>query len=338
MKRAEDTTNTYMALNPEIPVIYPPVKGKLHVPTNDDPETGILESIKDHGKPVVAAGGHTAIELSSLRPHHPNGSEVLWIVEQADTDILPWSDESWINFSHNSHFLLSLENHIKSIREKEPGKHAYFFIGFVPADKTFEDVPVYPRGLQSQKRAHIHITDPITTDTPHDRLLDLSRGRDALGLALLLNEAGEHSIRHYEPRMAWYGEKFLFHQPVKIEGNEIVSHTMFGFNSLEEALNQSLVLLEEVKPDWIEHAKKIPTESLAQPIDGVVLRYKQTAVPCVIFILPTEEDRRLGRVKNDYPVWTMPFAVSNVQFILSEGGVIFDHSANASQGNPVLPK
>ncbi len=327
-----------MAFNPEIPVIRPPIHGDLHIPTTGDLEGGILESITLRGNELLRVDNHAAVQLSSLRPHHPDGSDVLWIVERSGETITSWDDQAWQRLAQNSQFLTSIEKLVSKIRESDPKKHVYFFMGFVSSDQHFDGIPVYPRGLQSQKRAHMHITDPITIKTPYERLLDVSHGSDARQMAIALNNAAEFSIQYFQSRMTDYGEKFTFHHPLGINEKTPNDHTMFGFHSLQEALVKSLALIDAVLPDWISHAEKLVQAQLPQPVDGVTLRYKQTAVPSIDFIFPSAENRRLGQVENDYPVWTMPFSVINAQYVLTEGGVVFDHSASVSQGNPSRPK
>lgn len=318
--------------SPEIRVINIATRGPLHVPTAGDLESGIIESIKRDGIPLFRGEEFTAMQLASVRPHAPEGSTVLWITRQSKSgNPAPWTDASWDELSHSSSFLAKTERHVRELRRREPKKRVYFFIGFA-APQTTLDQSVYPHGLQSQRRGHLHVVNPIDKGTPYDRLLDGTREKDAALASWFTNQAGEISIAYFLNRLKAYGSRFEYNQPVGLSNTSRLPRTMFGFDNLEQALQSSLALQASVSADWIPHAKIVATTPADLTLFSQATEHpKQTAVPSIAIIFPTLEDRRNGETDNRQPVWSMPFSVTSAQSALSDGGVVFDYHKQESK-------
>jgi hypothetical protein len=98
-----------------------------------------------------------------------------------------------------------------------------------------------------------------------------------------------------------------------------VNRTLFGFNSLEEAMEKSIELQKRISPIWTDYIMELAKKNTS--FDGKILPLVQSLVPNVGIIIPSELDRKNGKVENDFPVWVMPFGTGGAQ-ILVPGGVI----------------
>lgn len=314
--------------SPKLRVINTHINDELHRPTEDNPEGGIIQAITTEGITLFQADEHVAVEVNSRRPHHPEGSKVVWITKQSQNGcIAAWSEDSWDEVADNKVFLAKTEFYVQKVRRNLPAQRYYFFIGFRPPEKDFSRFPVYPYALQSQNRGHGHLVKPITPHTPHDRLLNEQFDYDPILAALFLNIAGEASIQYYKDPMEGVGTRFEFEQPVGIVGSTILKRTVLGFDGLQPALQAVLRLRRQVKDTWLDHSYVINRQIRHPLFPGFTLDIRQCPVPSFAITIPSIEDRRIGSTDNRDPVWVIPFSVLPVQSLFADGGVIFDHRA-----------
>lgn len=311
-----------------------PARGRIHKPKRDDLESGIIASIlaKIHAEdPLIVAGKHQAVILDSPLPHHPNLDEphiVVWTYEHGagkEGEIVPWHDSSWEKVVIDGDFLKALEIKLDQMQNIIPSLplRVYFFVGFAEPGITYPD-HVYPTGLQSQIRWHIHAVSPLDRNHHFREILDLINENhpDSIAYTQIRNIAGERSLDFFDIFMEQFSSHpFIYHQILGRNHQTVsLNHLMFGFDSLQEALRQSLWLRNQVKEAWLSHAEKIYGIRVDENT-GLGLEIMQSCVPNIAVVKPSHLDRLEGQTNENYKWWVMPFPVSGGQTLLTQGGV-----------------
>lgn len=308
----------------QIPVIQRPTNGLLHHPTPADPESGIINAIRNRGIPVVTFGEYNLVQVESVSWHHPTKpSTVLWMVQQSRKEhIAPWSRASWDEFADNEGFWNSTEGYFREVKEIRPRQRIILYIGFIFPQKP--DAHKHGRGLQTQDRGHFHDTAPIDEQTPYDRILDPAQEHDAFLAQLFLNTASARSTAIFSEELKEYGHRLKFTQPVGLDLDMLIERSIHGFGSLQEAVLKSLQLQQTVADRWLDHVRMVSGTDHSPIFPDIDIPCKQCAVPSFAITMPNSDDRQTGNTGDSYPVWAMPFSIAAVQSILSPRGVIFD--------------
>jgi hypothetical protein len=99
--------------NPEIRVIRRILPPQTFIPTHENPEGGILESLRTRGAEVVNAGTHRLWALPATAPHHPTCRHTVnWVVRMEEGKIRPWEEKSWQEVAEDGCFLMLVEEYI----------------------------------------------------------------------------------------------------------------------------------------------------------------------------------------------------------------------------------
>ncbi len=317
----------------EIPKIRIPARGDVFEPTAANLDGGINQALEERGQFALCAGNHELVALPSTLPHYPwqlnsqNGEEVhmtYWVNKGASKKINGWTVESWQGLAQDGVFLQAVENRFRKRREMGLDTRVYFLIGFVnPADVINDDL-VFSRGLQTQHRPHLHEVKPIDLTTPFSEKMNARNGIDFRKLKFFLNLAGERCIGQFQNDLEDFGERFIYKQQLNRDGKRILSRTMFGFDTLQEAISKSLQLQERVWDRWLPYVRSIALEYEKPKGKEADLIIKQSQIPNMAIIIPSYKDIQNGQVESDKNIWVMPFAVCSPQEILTPGGVILD--------------
>lgn len=302
---------------PEIRKFDIPNRGSVFKPTPQDPDSGIRDAIAQ-GDVVFESDRFRLVAVPAPSPHSVGYSIVYWADEKNSHDTPHrWGDDSWERVSQDAGFLSGLENHIRVQRITDPTARSYLFVGYV---RPGTEVPgiVYKRGLQTQEPMHAHFVEAYNLNSDHNGFLDPSIDKERGHLNVFLNQAGEVSIGLLEKHLINFGIPLVYRQTIGIENRQILPRTMFGFSSLQSALQSTLELRRCVYGTWFEHA--LAVTAYKHEFSGLVLGLMQTAVPSFFIIIPSDDDRKNGNVTGDSKIWVMPFAVFGGQGVLTEGG------------------
>ena len=89
------------ATKARIPVFDIRSKGSVFTPTETDSESGVIQSIQDAitlGNIPIRTNRHIMVNIPNPLPHHPSGSDVLFVVHVNKDGIEPWQEHSWDKF------------------------------------------------------------------------------------------------------------------------------------------------------------------------------------------------------------------------------------------------
>lgn len=308
-----------------------PDRGRVHIPTKDDLESGIIASMVSKLKaegPLLRAGHHRVVALDSPLPHHFDPDQqhtVMWIYnrdKQEPFEISPWNDYSWYEVAGDREFLVALDKKMDEMQNTTSSLplRVYFFIGFVPPGEECSNI-VYSRGLQTQMRMHVHVVSPIPENHSYNQILELGSTGDRYSYTQMINEARERSSDYFRTELNDFGTPITYHQVLGRNGNPaLLRHNMYGFSTLEDALGQCLSLREKVKNGWVAHTQAIYGVKRDE-ITGLDLEIMQSHVPNFGIIKPSFIDRQNGKTNDNFRYWVVPFSVSGGQCMLTPGGV-----------------
>lgn len=310
----------------EIPVVKIKPVGEVFKPTAGDIESGINKKLNERIKNAVCKiGKNRIIPMNPTSPHTTGDHMVFWIDQAEDSEqTSPWTSNSWTNLLANTEFLQSVEKYFQELQIGNPVVKVYMYLGFARPENIKPMNGKYLPPMQSQNRPHIHGTELINTWSNEEaRKLDLNNPSDQKQLGSFLNQAGERAINDYDSQLEGYGHRFIYKQKINGDSKESVDRTMFGFNSLQEALLQSTELQRRVLPTWESYIENLSKEITV--FDNLELPLIQSYIPNITIIIPSKMDRENGKVKNDFPVWTMPFGTVGAQ-VLVPGGVVTERA------------
>lgn len=302
-------------------------RGPVFVPTPEDPDSGIVQAIST-GEVVCSSDSFRLVAVPATLPHHTWGfSTVLWVSGAEENGNRRWKDDCWDQVADDGIFLSRMESYIDELHVQNPDARSYMFIGYIQPGTNLPS-GVYQRALQSQEPMHVHVVRGFDRNSGYSTLLDPSIERDRRQLDIFLNTAGEISIGIHDTFLTHFGTPFDYNQQVGLRNMDTLPRTMFGFSSLQDALQQTLDLRRRVRDTWLKHA--LIVNGYTYEYAGVILQLMQTAVPCFSIIMPSEEDRKNGGVTNSFRAWVMPFAVNGGQAVLTPGGAVLNRLS--SQG------
>jgi hypothetical protein len=315
-----------MAL-PDIPIFKIAPRGNIFTPTPGDPDSGISEvlaqTLRQPGfRSPVEAGSHRLIPYAATIPHTPEGTHIVyWVDREKGNTPATWKNDSWRKLAEDNEFLSEVERFVNREQAKDPSLRMYFFMGFADGTESIPHERVSRRAMQSQRRQHLHAVS-FNFETPHGLLDPIGNDAHKTQLSLLLNAGGEHAIQTFREQLqqVHYGQEFTFVQPLGITRRSYTERTLFGFESLQEALQQSLRLVEHVQGDWTRYLTTLKNET--HTFAGLPLPLIQSCVPNMAFFFPSEEDRKQSTESQRFTIWTMPFAVTGFHSAITPGGAV----------------
>jgi hypothetical protein len=311
----------------EIPVVQIAPTGEIFKPTTGDLESGINKKLNARTMNSVAGSRHhRLIPMTPTSPHTTGDHMVFWTDANSTNtqEVTSWNSESWQELLEDTVFLSNVEKHFHTIQKGNPVVKIYMYLGFI---KPSSDTPntQFAIPLQSQNRPHFHASELVNTwSNPDMRDLDFEDPKDQRQLGFFLNAAGEKAISDYKSELEDYGTRILYTQKLG-HGNETktLKRTIYGFSSLQEALQKSVELQRRVSPTWSEYIYNLSKQTV--DFDGVRIPLIQSYVPNIAIIIPSDEDRKNGNTNDNFVVWTIPFATVGAQ-VLVPGGVITERA------------
>lgn len=287
-----------------IPYHTVPLRSEHIIPLNGGIESSLMHAATEANTGVdviFESERFMVVSAPNPAPHapHPEGTHVNWFFEKGRS----WSLKSWEH-------LLKERPLLDHIQEQYTGSSSYFFIGYAAEEDYLDNPFVVNRSMQTQPPMHIHRRPKQWEMVVPDGYV---RGDESpRDTARFLNIAGERSVDRWQQLMDEFGQRFVFHQQLQTaEGNAInYDRSVFGFRSLEEALVRSLELQTAVRQGWAEHAIAIGKQYHAAAIP-VLSAVRQSCVPNMQILFPSEEDKVRGNVTEDFPIWINAFGVSS---------------------------
>jgi len=295
-----------------------------HQPTLDNPYGDILPSILQRiklGATPVEAGRHMLVSLPPTLPYHPQGSDVLWVMRKKRNNGHPADVvvADWVSLAQDREFLDEAQRYIGSIHEA--GGTTSMHVGYVQPDLAQVDY-AYRYGTQTIKIPHAHIIKPFNDIDP-DRYLDLDTLKDVVRLVYLSNAAGElANDRLFKHLGSFSSHKFQYDQEYyRPDGVPITyPRTFYGFNTLQEAVQQILILQNELERMWPAYVQKqfyrhpISINQCAQ--DACINASKLPMSITATITFPNDWDRKEGKVTNLCDVWVALFSITSAVDLL----------------------
>ncbi len=283
---------------------------------------------------------HEVFSLSPVSKHHPRLHEVFWVL-QKDTTADPFG--SWQALTKDEEMLATLTDVMTKL-VKEQDCLVYTLQGCEPLDQssaavTWPNGPLWPGGLASLPYVHFHQVGMIERqdvtgyyEYPEKNVETesvIALGKNTLSkkellLSGLFNWAGEEAIARYSMYldMIGYGRKQQFQQTIGMEQQLRVTRTVYGFDSLADAVQKSHQVRSMVAESWIETALSIFEGSLRQ--EAVGLRAMQGVIPSfALVVLPPKLQQQYGL---NHHIITFPFTVTHPLPALTEGGVLIQRN------------
>lgn len=309
---------------PTIPAITIRPRGELAHPTANGIDGYLEAAIAGGNQPLQLSSEHRLIPLSPTSPHTTGSHMVYWLDAGTGDKVSPWNKDVLIDSLNDTEFWSNAQAFLENEISKTPGLRAYSYMGFAPYVGTLPNVS--PVGMQSQPRTHIHLAEKL--DLEQANIIgsldpDTQQGRE--WLSQLVNEGGEKVLDKLD--MDGFGTEFIFRRHLGYPGDPNrteVSYTMFGFASLQEAIESSKLLADSSMHFW----QRTLAELASQKAEflGVDLPPIQMIVPNFVIMIPDEESRNnadlVGRASK---VWVMPFASTGAQ-VLVDGGVVIQRA------------
>lgn len=306
------------------------------IPSPNDVDSGINIDLSQFGKFVLNTGNHGLIEMPTPSPHHPipiplqniEGAKKIqityWINRGTDS-IVNTDIDSFADIAQDKTFLDGVEKYFQD-KHADPSydKKVYMLMGYVmPGTEDERSDLVMTWGTQTQNRKHIHEVAAIQPTLPFNRWADLKNPIEYDRVKIALNMAGEAAIKHFQTELAGFGERFTYLQEIG-PSEYILPRTMFGFDSLNEAVNSACKLQNRVNQnnEWLKYAYGLATYTGKFSTASYNTTLKQSQIPNMAIIIPTDYDRANGRVTSDKKIWVMPFTVCPPQEVLTPRGAL----------------
>jgi hypothetical protein len=296
-------------------------------PRPDDLDSGIDSALGLDGAEVFRAHGLRLLSLEPTSSHNPqHGShQVLWLDRGRYRQPKPWQNEDVQYVAENRIFWDEFERYLEVLRQERPNMWCYMSLGFFdPAQPVPEGA--YPAGMQSQRRLHIHLVDPITRQSKFPRATVAPDWQ----LSHNLNIAGELTYQKLadDPRLAQLGSPFTYKQPfpgkVTKADFPFLYRRLHGFEDAQSALAGVVQAQSAFAEDWCQITEAFNDQK--HELNGFALPLAQAACPGFSLIIPSAKDRRRGRVKEEFGAWVVPFYVSGGPQILSGVVLARDYS------------
>lgn len=304
-------------------------------PSPTDWDSGINNDLNHAGSFVINAGNHSLFEMPSPSPHHPYPiplpsideikkiHKTYWVNrgtgETVNTDIDTPED-----IAVDKKFLDGVEKKFTDMHTSTYDKKVYMMIGFVlPGTEDPRSDLVITRGVQTQRRLHIHESAALKSTIPFNSWANLKNPKEYDRAKISLNLAGEAAIKDFPAELEGFGERFTYLQEIGPNGY-ILPRTMFGFDTLYEAISSAVRLQNEVKVNnkWIKYAYGLAMYSKSFSTASYDTTIKQSQIPNMAIIIPTDFDRTNGQVTSKKKIWVMPFTVCPPQEVLTPRGAL----------------
>ncbi len=324
----------------QIPIVDVPYNGNgitVWKPTVKDLESGVVAVLEEHAYIQFIGGNHKfLVHENPPRIHHPDKDKhkVFWLDQFGDGQtITPWNDESWAALAQDTMFLQNsdaLFDQMQSENENLRVFHAFGFAQQADQDKI-QGRKVDFRGIQSQFRGHLHVTESINPqEFPNDWLEQKQILQNQWLLPFFLNTPGELAIQEYSTQLNSFGEKVVYTQTVGVTHPLEIERTMFAFNSWEEALNSVVELYKQLYEGWLRTAALIGENKIE--FSGVLIELLQSCVPGFMLVKPSKKDKILGGISEKVNWLVMPFNLPLPQVTL-QPGVLFNRLQPDKQGS-----
>ena len=287
---------------------------------------------------ALNAGNHALISLTNPLPHHPDGSQVLWIVEKSGNGINAWEGKvSWKKLKDDKEFLDAAQKYLVNRAELNKGP-IYMYYGYYHGNGDQKIKYVYPQGMQTIFRPHFHSIPEFRdehSDGPNLNLADPKLTSENLQkIAFFSNIAGLAAEKFFSEYMRDFSnDRITYQTPLKIKDSATsVSNNFYGFSSFEEALGQTLKLNENVEEKWRIFCQQLYRQAaytqlpevLQNKTEEILAFFKQSIVFNASFMFPSPQETQ-GHEYGNYPVWVAPFSLATVPELLK--GVILDRKA-----------
>jgi hypothetical protein len=283
---------------------------------NEDDEKGINEAIEQSGIPIIEHNDWKLMAVEPTSAHHPHHGchMVCWICKYEGNKLIPWKDTN-ID-STPLYFIQKMEDYFITQQQRSPDLRVYGYSGYINPTRArllSEENPIYRRGLPSQKRKHFHLTQSIPKETP-SYTLNSNSPSDLVRIESTLNFAGEIMIEEFKNAFTSYGIQHEM-RVTPLNTSIELERTLFGFDSLHDAMNYTHKLLSDVFLNqlWIDYSMRLPKQYMH--LVPKPLRIQQTLVPTAVTLLPSQIDRTRYEFPN-MAVFTFPFSIAGTLQLL----------------------